>query len=341
LRRWAFGRDGQAAAVLVAIEGRDDGELRAAVEAAGGVFAYTRSPSRRRPDPEVQFVVRMHELGTPINEIARLLGLPVERVRSIAVDVPMTESLGHGDRSSGDLLDVTGHTAGHDTHGHAPAAGAAEMDYGRRGMRGPFSSSPLLAAVAARTGGHAPVAAASPSDTQPPVAQATESQPTPPQPSPTPSISSTCSDSEAWARSGEADLLDAYIQNQNSGKHQPGRVESRLPAISGGNAAGAGRIGGGDAHAVPSRGETGTYETTSSDIEGCYWERGRTVRSSPTTSSPLRKVKQRVTIRASDDTFVSRDCGDWSRWASPSTSRAAPPVPEDWRGRFVVLIRRY
>jgi len=44
---------------------------------------------------------------------------------------------------------------------------------------------PVVAAVAARTGGMPPVAAASPSDTQPPVAQATESQPTPPQPSPT------------------------------------------------------------------------------------------------------------------------------------------------------------
>jgi len=93
----AFGRTARAAAGSRRDRRRDDGELRAAVEAAGGVFAYTRSHRGAGRTRKVQFVVRMHELGTPINEIGRLLGLPVERVRSIAVDVPMTESLGHGD----------------------------------------------------------------------------------------------------------------------------------------------------------------------------------------------------------------------------------------------------
>jgi len=170
---------------------------------------------------------------------------------------------------------------------------------------------PVVAAVAARTGGHAPVAAASPSDTQPPVAQATESQPTPPQPSPTPSISSTCSDSEAWARSGEADLLDAYIQNQNSGNINPDELRAGCPQYLAVWQRAQGGIGGGDAHAVPSEVKPGTYETTSSDIEGCYWERGRNGQIVANNFITASKVKQRVTIRASDDTFVSRDCGDW------------------------------
>lgn len=80
----ALVRAGLVAAVLAAIDGAGDAELVAAVEAAGGTFAYTRSPSRRHyPDPAAEFVLRMHQLGTSAGEIARLLGLPAERVRTI------------------------------------------------------------------------------------------------------------------------------------------------------------------------------------------------------------------------------------------------------------------
>lgn len=79
----ALVRAGLVAVVLAAIDGSGDDELRAAVSAAGGTFAYTRAPCRRHhPDPAAQFVLRMYQLGTPAGDIARLLGLPIDRVRT-------------------------------------------------------------------------------------------------------------------------------------------------------------------------------------------------------------------------------------------------------------------
>jgi hypothetical protein len=65
--------------------------------------------------------------------------------------------------------------------------------------------------------------------------------------------------------------------------------------------------------ALRSEAKPGTYETTSSDLEGCYWERGRNGQIVANNFITASKVKIRVTIRAGDDTFVTRGCGNWIR----------------------------
>ncbi|WP_432979197.1 hypothetical protein [Dactylosporangium sp. CA-233914] len=66
--------------------------------------------------------------------------------------------------------------------------------------------------------------------------------------------------------------------------------------------------------AVSSEVKPGTYQTTAHLTGGkvidCYWERsknGNIVDNNFVTGS----VRVTVTIRSSDDTFVSRGCGDW------------------------------
>lgn len=72
-----------------------------------------------------------------------------------------------------------------------------------------------------------------------------------------------------------------------------------------------GGIPGGSAFAVPGEVKPGTYETTSSDLEDCYWERARNGDIVDNKFVTASKVKIRVTIRATDDTFITRNCGNW------------------------------
>jgi hypothetical protein len=59
----------------------------------------------------------------------------------------------------------------------------------------------------------------------------------------------------------------------------------------------------------------GTYETTSSDLDGCYWERSRGGQIVDNRFVNASTVKQRITVKAGDDTFVSRGCGSWVKAA--------------------------
>jgi len=147
--------------------------------------------------------------------------------------------------------------------------------------------------------------------TDPPFRQAQTQVTTPPEPSPSPSISETCSNSAAWAQDGDTSLLDAYIQNQTSGNINVEDLKATCPQYLPVWERAQGGIGGGEVHAVPDEVKPGTYETTSSAIEGCYWERGRKGQVMANNFITASTVKQRVTIRAGDDTFVSKNCGDW------------------------------
>jgi hypothetical protein len=144
---------------------------------------------------------------------------------------------------------------------------------------------------------------------------AAEPSPTtpPPAPSPTPSKNETCADSARWAQDGGTALIDAYINNQSSGNISVDELKAGCPQFLPIWQQAQGGIGVGQVHAVPGEVKPGTYETTSADIESCYWERlsnGQTLDNNFVTAS---KVKLRVTIRSGDDTFVSKGCGNWVR----------------------------
>lgn len=130
-------------------------------------------------------------------------------------------------------------------------------------------------------------------------------------PSPTRTPSETCSDSAAWDQEGGAALLDAYINNQDSGNINVDDMKSGCPQYLPVWQKAQGGIPDGSSFAVPADVKPGTYETTSSDLEGCYWERSRKGQIIANNFITASKVKQRVTIRSTDDTFVTRDCGNW------------------------------
>jgi hypothetical protein len=112
-------------------------------------------------------------------------------------------------------------------------------------------------------------------------------------------------------RDGEANLLDGYINNQNSGNVKVDDLKAGCPQFVPLWERAKDGIGNGQVHAVPGEVKPGTYETTSAQIEGCYWERssnGQTLANNLITAST---VKIRVTIRPGDDTFVSKKCGNW------------------------------
>ena len=81
-------RDGLAALVIAAAEGDDDEQFAEAVRSAGGRLEYCRG-RRRRPSEEAsgrdssEIAQRMHELGESTEEIARMLRLPVQRIRDL------------------------------------------------------------------------------------------------------------------------------------------------------------------------------------------------------------------------------------------------------------------
>jgi hypothetical protein len=129
-----------------------------------------------------------------------------------------------------------------------------------------------------------------------------------------PAESASCADSAAWEQAdGPVGLLDGYINNQTSGNINPDDLKAGCPQYLPVWEKAKGGIGNGSAFAVPSEVKPGTYETTSSDLEGCYWERGRNGQIVANNFITASKVKIRVTIRAGDDTFVTRGCGNWIR----------------------------
>lgn len=83
-------RDGAAEVVVAAYDVSGDDHLRSLVESARGRLEYCRTP-RRSPPPEPEpagpgtdeIVRRMARRGGTVDEIVRLLGLPLERVRAI------------------------------------------------------------------------------------------------------------------------------------------------------------------------------------------------------------------------------------------------------------------
>jgi len=84
-------RDGLAKLVLAAAAADDDGPFVEAVEAAGGRLEYCRGrslrPAEDRPGRDTAEIVRRlsrHEETS--GEIAKLLGLPLQRVRDILRD---------------------------------------------------------------------------------------------------------------------------------------------------------------------------------------------------------------------------------------------------------------
>ncbi len=130
-------------------------------------------------------------------------------------------------------------------------------------------------------------------------------------PSPPRTPSATCSDSAVWDQEGGTSLLDAYIDNQDSGNINVEDIKAGCPQYLPVWQKAQGGIPGGSSFAVPAEVKPGTYETTSSDLEGCYWERSRSGNIVANNFITASKVRQRVTIRSSDDTFVTRDCGNW------------------------------
>lgn len=142
---------------------------------------------------------------------------------------------------------------------------------------------------------------------------AAEPTPTTPAPAPslTPTVNESCVSSTAWAQEGETSILDAYINNQSSGNIKVDELTAGCPQFVPLWQRAQGGIGGGGAHAVPGEVNPGTYETTSADLESCYWERARNGQTLDNNFVTASKAKIRVTIRAGDDTFISKGCGNW------------------------------
>lgn len=128
-------------------------------------------------------------------------------------------------------------------------------------------------------------------------------------------VDKTCDDSIAWDSDGGTSLIDAYINNQDSGNINPETLKASCPQFLPQWQQAQGGIPSGVAAAVPADVQPGTYETTSSDLGGCYWERSRQGQIVDNRFITASTVKQRVTIKATDDTFVSRDCGSWIKVA--------------------------
>jgi hypothetical protein len=148
--------------------------------------------------------------------------------------------------------------------------------------------------------------------THQPVAEPSPTTPGP-APRPTPTENESCVVSARWAQDSETTLIDAYINNQSSGNISVDDLQAGCPQFLAIWQQARGGIGVGQVHAVPSDVKPGTYETTSADIENCYWERirsGQTLENNFVTAS---KAKLRVTIRSGDDTFISKGCGNWVR----------------------------
>lgn len=125
------------------------------------------------------------------------------------------------------------------------------------------------------------------------------------------SPSQTCSDSAGWEQDGGTELIDAYINNQDSGNINVEDIKAECPQYLPVWKRAQGGIPDGSSFAVPADVKPGTYETTSSDLENCYWERSRQGRIVDNRFITASRAKQRVTIRATDDTFVTKDCGNW------------------------------
>jgi hypothetical protein len=123
----------------------------------------------------------------------------------------------------------------------------------------------------------------------------------------------TCSNSAAWDHDGGTSLIDAYINNQDSGNVVVEDIKAECPQYLPVWQKAQGGIPDGSSFAVPAEVKPGTYETTSSDLESCYWERSRNGEPVDNRFITASKVKQRVTIRSTDDTFVTRKCGNWIR----------------------------
>lgn len=77
---------GDAHVIVAAIDRPNDAELARLARGAGGRLEYCRPP-RHRPkpagDPDAEVVLRMASRGGSVEEIARLLGVPLERVVGI------------------------------------------------------------------------------------------------------------------------------------------------------------------------------------------------------------------------------------------------------------------
>jgi hypothetical protein len=127
-----------------------------------------------------------------------------------------------------------------------------------------------------------------------------------------PAETASCADSASWEQAdGPVGLLDAYINNQDSGNINPDELKAGCPQYLPVWEKAKGGIPAGSAFAVPAEVKPGTYETTSADLEGCYWERSRNGQIQANNFITASKAKIRVTIRSGDDTFVTRDCGNW------------------------------
>lgn len=144
-----------------------------------------------------------------------------------------------------------------------------------------------------------------------PAATATSATTSAAPPSPVRTPGRTCSDSAAWEQQGGTELIDAYINNQGSGNIDVEDIKTGCPQYLPVWQKAQGGIPGGSSFAVPAEVKPGTYETTSSELEGCYWERSRNGDIVDNKFITASKVKQRVTIRSTDDTFVTRKCGNW------------------------------
>jgi hypothetical protein len=128
--------------------------------------------------------------------------------------------------------------------------------------------------------------------------------------SPLRSPSETCSNSAAWDQEGGTSLIDGYINNQDTGNVNVADIKAGCPQYLPVWQKAQGGISGGTS-AVPADAKPGTYETTSSSIDNCYWERSRSGQVVDNRFITASTVKQRVTIRSTDDTFVSERCGSW------------------------------
>jgi hypothetical protein len=129
--------------------------------------------------------------------------------------------------------------------------------------------------------------------------------------SPESTVGETCADSAAWEQQGGTELIDAYINNQDGGNVNVEDIKAGCPQYLPVWKRAQGGIPNGSSFAVPAEVKPGTYETTSSDLEDCYWERSRGGNIVDNRFITASKVKQRVTIRSTDDTFVTRECGNW------------------------------
>lgn len=121
----------------------------------------------------------------------------------------------------------------------------------------------------------------------------------------------TCADSASWAQDGGTSLIDAYINNQDSGNINVDEMKASCPQYLPTWQQAQGGIPDGESFAIPADVQPGTYETTSSDLEDCYWERSRGGNILDNRFVTASKVKLRVTIRSGDDTFVTKRCGNW------------------------------